>query len=229
MSVQLEEERARAELRARQGVGARYDAEAAPGAELLWARRGTAYLARKLNELTDEDLDRPGRDGASRRRVIARIAYQARALAQLIEGVRMGAAEPMDGALDAFEGEIVDAETLPAHALRYLFAHSEIHLNVEWRDLPNAGWRSALSRPSGWAITPADTVLLRARGVWGGAVALGDAPADLISALGEQVGRYWRARGLAADLVLGPAELARWLLGAGPADAAGLPSLPEIF
>ena len=231
----MEDEQARDELRARQGVGARYDAETAPVTELVWARRGTAYLARKLNELADDDLDQLGRGGVSRRIVIARIAYQARALAQMLEGLRTHVEKPMPGASGVFDSELVDARTLPAHALRYLFAHSEIHLNVEWRDLPDEGWSNILRHVSGWAFTPADTVLLRARTVWGGALALGngariaDVPADLTAALAQQAGRYWQAQGLSVDLPRLPADLARGLLGAQLQGAAELPPLPEFL
>jgi maleylpyruvate isomerase len=55
------EEEARALLRERQGAGARYDSPIAPARDLLWARRGTAYFARKLNELSDSELDAPSR------------------------------------------------------------------------------------------------------------------------------------------------------------------------
>ena len=250
MDFESDEERTRAELRARQGLGARYDAEQAPKDRLLWARRGTAYLARKLNELSDDELDEPGLDGVSRRTVIARIAYQARALAQVIADIRTGTAGQAQA--QTFDDELVDAETLPAHALRYLFAHSEIHLNVEWRDLPDAGWESPVKASPGWVVTPPDTVLLRARDVWCGALALGngarlqDVPLDLMSALAVQAGQYWRAKGLASELCLDPEQgaslrpghpgtalslsrtnLARWLLGLTQGHAPELPPLPQ--
>src|SRR5277367_5455137 len=50
---------ARTRLRERQGAGARYDAPTAPAADLLLARRGTAYFARQLNALSDIELDGP--------------------------------------------------------------------------------------------------------------------------------------------------------------------------
>ena len=50
---------ARAELRARQGAGARYDSAGAPARELDWVRRGTSYFARILNGLRDDEFDQP--------------------------------------------------------------------------------------------------------------------------------------------------------------------------
>ena len=141
MADQLEAQ-ARAELVARQGVGARYDAPEAPAEALRWARWGTAYLARRINELSDTQLDEPGRAGQSRRQIIARISFQARAFSHALEGIRVGIPRSWRQTLDLFNAEIPDAEALPPHALRYLFKHSEVHLNVEWRDLPGAGWRA---------------------------------------------------------------------------------------
>lgn len=91
--------------------------------------------------------------------------------------------------LDLFNAEIKDAETLPPHALRYLFKHSEVHLNVEWRDLPGAGWHAESVDLSQSPATVVDTVLLRAKTVWSGAIELGnggrvaDVPRDFLRAI----------------------------------------------
>ena len=79
-------DQARAELRARQGRGARYDAPEAPAAALALARSGTAYFARKLNALSDADLYQPSQiPGQIRAHLICAVAYQARALARQAE------------------------------------------------------------------------------------------------------------------------------------------------
>src|SRR5690606_34928742 len=94
MRLTPEEQAAHEQLRARQGRGARYDSAGAPASDLLLARRGTAYFARKLNELADTDLDLPSlREGWSRRHLIAHIGYHARALAHAMEGARAGTAQ----------------------------------------------------------------------------------------------------------------------------------------
>jgi maleylpyruvate isomerase len=161
------EDDARAWHRVRQGEGARYDSAAAPARELLWARRGTAYFARKLNDLSDEELDASSLvPGWSRRRVIAHVGYQARFLARIVEAARKG--EAMESLAEP-EQQIDDidlAETLPPHALRYLFKHSEVHLNVEWRDLPDAGWAASVNALDGRLINIAATPLMRAQEVW---------------------------------------------------------------
>lgn len=54
--------------------------------ELLTVRRGTAFFARKVTELSDADFDEPSRlPGWSRRHLIAHVGYNARALTRLVQ------------------------------------------------------------------------------------------------------------------------------------------------
>jgi maleylpyruvate isomerase len=178
---------ARAALRLRQGVGARYGAPAAPAADLALARRGTAYFAGKLNETTDDKLVHASRrPGWSRARVAAAVALQARAIAQAIEDanglISDDRAETDVPALDL-------AETLPPRALRHLVSHAEIHLNVAWRDLDDAGWAGTVTL-DGRPVATNDTPHLRALMLWAGALALGgrlrDVPEALHTSLAKQ-------------------------------------------
>lgn len=153
-----------ADLKAKQGAGARYDAANAPADDLLGARRGTAFLSRKINELDDNALDLGGR-----RRTIARICYEARAQAEAIAQLR--AEKSLAGVrLNASEAEIAQGATLPARALRHLFHHTCVHLNVEWRDLSDAEWSLDLID----GISVASLPRLRARAVWQAALDLGN-------------------------------------------------------
>lgn len=146
----------RAELRKIQGAGARYDAAQAPAEDLLLARRGTAFLARKINELDDRALDQ-----GTRRRTIARICYEARAHAEAIAALRAGGGAGTR-LPEASDQDIVEGVTLPARALRHLFHHTCVHLNVEWRDLSDSEWQ--LNLPDG---TPVMSLpLIRAQTVW---------------------------------------------------------------
>ena len=169
------EQRAQDELRARQGAGARYDAPDAPASALILARRGTAYFSRKLNELRDHELDDASLiKGWSRRHVIAHVSYHARAMARLAEGVSTGIPVPMYESTSARDAEIALGATLPARALRTLFQHTEVHLNVVWRDLPSAAWASSVALMDGQMVTLPETVAMRAREVWTGGVQLGN-------------------------------------------------------
>ncbi len=133
MTLTMAEQTAHEALRARQGDGARYDAEAAPHHDLLQARRNTSYFARVLNELRDDDLSN------QRRRVIAEVSYNARACATALEQLEQAEPEPYD-----VEESVARGITLPPRALRALFQHSEIHLNVTWRDLSADDWEKSI-------------------------------------------------------------------------------------
>lgn len=162
---------ARADLTSRQGRGARYDAASAPTRDLALARLATAYFARKLNELSDSQLEMPSaRPGWSRRRVVAAIGLEARKIAQSIAeaaGLVSDEREPTGTeALDL-------AETLPARALRHLVSHADIHLNVVWRDLNDEQWRRA-ALVDGQTIALVKTPELRAISLWTASIWLGN-------------------------------------------------------
>ncbi len=202
-----EDRAARAALRARQGEGARYDAPAAPHDDLLLARRGTAYFARKLNELRDDDFFRPClRAGWTRAHLVAHVSYHARAMAHLMEMARTGTETPMHISPEARDAEIALGATLPPYALRSLFHHSEVHLNVEWRDLGDAAWEAELRMPDGALITARDVPLLRAREVWQAAIDLanGGRMSDVPDGVELAPHPTDRRRGLAAGKTANP-------------------------
>jgi maleylpyruvate isomerase len=168
------EQAARAALRARQGAGARYDAPNAPHDDLLMARRGNAFFARKLNELSDEALFVPSlRDGWSRAHLVAHVSYTARRFALLVEAARSGTRPAVSGGA-GFEAEVARGATLPARALRSLYHHATVHLDVEWRDLSDAGWDAEVALPDGGLVAARALPRLRAALLWQAAVALGN-------------------------------------------------------
>lgn len=176
-----DELQALAALRTRQGKGARYDSLAAPAPELLLARRGAAYFARKLNELDDAALDGESLEGVSRRVILARVGYEARTMARIAEAAREGRAEESLGDPEQVPDDEVLGASLPAHALRYLFEHAQAHLNVEWRDLTDAAWDRMVISLKGQRVTPRATVRARAITLWFNAVTLGNGgrPSDI--------------------------------------------------
>lgn len=177
--------RARADLHTRQGTGARYDAASAPASDLSMARLGMAYFARKLNELNDAALwQRSLRPGYTRRRVIADVALQARAIAQAIE---VATSQPTHEHADTGQAALDLAETLPAQALRNLVAHADVHVNVVWRDLTDAQWDVPVFGIRG-ADRARETVAAQTRAVWFGALDLGNggSPRDLPAALAHE-------------------------------------------
>ena len=162
---------ARAAMRARQGAGARYDADAAPADDLDLARRGTAYFARLLNALDDVALDRPSQGNGSRAKIVADVGITARALAVALAGLREGQAGPAANPV-RHAADVALAATLPRHALRHLFRHSTVHLDVEWRDLADADWTRDIALCDGDRLAVRDTPMHRARAIWTAALDL---------------------------------------------------------
>lgn len=244
------ESAARDALRARQGPGARYDAPLAPADELALARRGTAYFARVLNGLPDEDFGAPSLvPGWTRAAVIAHVGYNARALARVVEGARTGIDLPMYACEEARAEEIARGASLPPRALRNLFRHAAVHLDVEWRDLADAGWDVLARGRNGGPLPIRETPWLRAREVWLHTVDLdcggscSDFPAEftgrMLATLAGAAGLTLspvprpqaesRVSGAGTEVSGRPADLVRWLSGRGARRLAGsLPDLPRL-
>ena len=159
-------------------MGARADLvhDAGIRSGLLLARRGQAYFLRCLNNLTDEELQRPAPGfEASRALVSARVALRARIIADRLDtlsGVQKESDWDVIDSARAFEEATQFIATLPAAALRHLCTHSGVHLSVSWRDLPVALWEAGIDI-AGEPVLVADSPRLRALDVWGGALELG--------------------------------------------------------
>ena len=176
---------------------------------LLQARRGTAFFARKLNELPDAELDGGSRlPGWTRRHVVAHVGYNARAIARLIEWAGTGVETPMYSSPEARTHEIEFGATLSPIALRHLFDHSAVHLNVEWRDLPADAWHHKVKTAQGRIVPAEETVWMRTREVWMHAVDLdngatfADIPAPVLERLLRDITGAWHTRGTDAGLLV---------------------------
>jgi len=226
-----------AALRERQGKGARYDSPAAPAHQLLLARRGTAYFTRVLNGISDAGLDMASAiPGWSRRHLVAYVAYQARQLALAIEAVHDGTPVPVLDA-ETMSQLVADGATLPAHALRNLVHHSEVHLNVSWRDLRAEAWDASINW-SGKQVLLRATPWIRARSVWIHAVDLAgqgsfhDFPPSLLDVMMDDLERQEALGGglvrrdssdrwivspdaTGASVSVHPRDIVRWLSGRG--------------
>ncbi|MEN8584619.1 maleylpyruvate isomerase family mycothiol-dependent enzyme [Arthrobacter sp. KBS0703] len=176
---------------------------------LLQARRGTAFFARKLNELSDQELDGDSLlRGWTRRHVTAHIGYNARAIARLVEWAGTGVETPMYASTSVRDHEINFGATLSPIALRNLFDHSAVHLNVEWRDLPEDAWHHKVRTIQGREVPATETVWMRTREVWMHAVDLdngasfADIPAPVLERLLKDITGAWHTRGTDAGLVV---------------------------
>jgi maleylpyruvate isomerase len=177
--------------------------------QLLQARRGTAFFARKLNELTDAKLDGGSLlPGWTRRHLVVHVGYNARAIARLIEWAATGVETPMYSSPEARNHEIEFGATLSPIALRHLFDHSAVHLNVEWRDLPADAWHHKVKTAQGRIVSAEETVWMRTREVWMHAVDLNngatfsDIPAPALERLLEDITGAWKTRGTDAGLLV---------------------------
>src|SRR5690349_13439835 len=176
---------------------------------LRQARRGTAFFARKLNELSDDELDGGSLlPGWTRRHVVAHVGYNARAIARLVEWAATGVETPMYPSTEVRNYEISSGATLSPIALRNLFDHSAVHLSVEWRDLPDQDWANEVKTVQGRTVPASETVWMRTREVWIHAVDLGngatfaDIPEPVLERLLRDITGAWRARGTDAGLVI---------------------------
>ncbi|RRD22371.1 maleylpyruvate isomerase [Brucellaceae bacterium VT-16-1752] len=165
---------ARHALRERQGLGARYDAPEAPANDLRLARLGTAYFARRLNALSDAALYQGSAiAGWTRAHVICDVAYQARAISRQVEAATAGEPVPRFYGDEAGRVEAIQlGATLPARALRHLFDHAAVHLNVFWRDMPSPAWDVVARDADGVSRPLRSTAIERARRIWRAALEL---------------------------------------------------------
>jgi maleylpyruvate isomerase len=156
-------------LRSRLGKGARFDAEGAPADALRLARHGMAFFAREMNALTDDQLAGPSSvPGYTRAHVVAHVSIAARSQALAVTELR---GQALEDDFDWDPDENLTA-TLPARALRHLYDHAHVHLNVEWRDLTTSDWTRAIALPGEARVPVRDLPMLQAARLWWGAVAL---------------------------------------------------------
>lgn len=192
-------------------MAARFDLTQKPevSADLLDARRATAFAARKLMELSDTELDGPSLvDGWSRRYVVAHLGYNARALTRLVQWANSGIENPMYASPGVRDREIAVGATLPPHALRHLFDHAATSLNVEWRDSPDDAWDAFVRTAQGREVALAEVPWLRTRELWVHAVDLdngarfSDIPRHVAVRLLGDITAVWSIRGLDRAYVL---------------------------
>lgn len=216
---------------------------------LLIARRGTAFFAHRLAELTDNQLDSNTLlDGWTRRHLVAHLGYNAAALCRLVDWAATGEEMPMYASPEARAVEIDEGATLSAAALRNLFDHNVARLDERWRNLPASAWDAPIRTAQGRTVPASETVWMRAREVWIHAVDLDsgarfdDFPDVVLESLLTDVVGMWRTNDLGGDLLVevtgtepvavgsaettrsvrGPlAAVARWAVGRG---AIGLTS-----
>ncbi|TQF69186.1 maleylpyruvate isomerase family mycothiol-dependent enzyme [Rhodococcus spelaei] len=176
---------------------------------LLVARRGTAYFAQHLAELTDDELDGDTLlAGWTRRHLVAHVGYNAAALCRLLDWAATGVETPMYASTEQRAHEIDEGATLNAAALRNLFTHTVARLDEKWRNLPPSAWSAQVRTAQGRIVPAAETAWMRTREVWIHAVDLGeggrfgDFPTVVLESLLDDIVGMWRKKDLGAGIVL---------------------------
>jgi maleylpyruvate isomerase len=109
---------------------------------------------------------------------------------------------------EARNHDIEFGATLSPIALRHLFDHSAVHLNVEWRDLPADAWRHLVKTAQGRVVPAEETVWMRTREVWLHAVDLdngatfSDIPVPVLERLLRDITGAWHTRGTDTGLAI---------------------------
>jgi maleylpyruvate isomerase len=170
--------------------------------DLLQVRRGTAFFARKLTELADDDFADPSLlTGWRRAHLIAHVGYNARAVRRLVDWARTEIETPMYDSPDARAREIELGATLSPLALRHLCHHAAIDLDVAWRDLPETAWQHRVRTAQGRHVPVSETVWMRMREVWLHAIDLdngatfADVPEPVLLRLLADITGTWSRRG----------------------------------
>lgn len=194
------------------------------------ARRGTAYFAQHLAELSNADLDDSSLlDGWTRKHLIAHVGYNAIALCRLMDWAATGVETPMYDSPEQRRREIAEGATLNAGAVRNLFAHSVARLDEKWRHLPDSAWASEVRTAQGRTVPASETVWMRIREVWIHAVDLdngarfSDFPQEVLEALLSDVTSFWRRKGTGGEIEWS-ADCGRLVIDAGsssPTTATG--------
>nr|WP_271209099.1 maleylpyruvate isomerase family mycothiol-dependent enzyme [Rhodococcus wratislaviensis]GLK33551.1 maleylpyruvate isomerase [Rhodococcus wratislaviensis] len=176
---------------------------------LLIARRGTAYFAQRLSELTDDDLAGATLlTGWSRKHLVAHVGYNAGALCRLLEWAATGVETPMYASTEQRGREIDEGATLSAAALRNLYTHTVARLDEKWRNLASSAWSAEVRTAQGRTVPVCETAWMRTREVWIHAVDLGnggrfgDFPEVVLDSLLTDVVGMWRKKDLGSGIVL---------------------------
>src|SRR5829696_6217665 len=202
---------------------------------LLLARRGTAFFAHRLAELTDDELDSDTLlNGWTRRHLLAHVGYNAAALCRLLDWAATGVETPMYGSTEQRNEEIKEGATLSAAALRNLFDHTVARLDEKWRHLPPSAWDAEVRTAQGRTVPASETVWMRTREVWIHAVDLAsggrfsDFPPVVLQSLLADIVEAWRRNDRGAGLTLAVEGCNPIVLPPGPRTTTVSGPLPAV-
>ena len=176
---------------------------------LDWWAGGERYLGTALGRLTDEEFDAPSLlPGWSKATVLGHVARNADALVNLLTWARTGVETPMYSSPQARDAGIAEAAALPAAALRAEVLTSTGRLVEAVRQMAVGDWAAEVRTAQGRTVPASEVPWMRCREVWVHAVDLdagvdfGDVPADVLTALVDDVFGTWERRGQAPGVTV---------------------------
>lgn len=189
-------------------------------ATLGWWAAGEAFFAHALDRLAGPDLDGPSLlSGWSRRTVIAHVARNADALANLMTWARSGVETPMYASPEARDAAIAETSALTPADLVADCHSAARRLGEAVRALPEVAWSAPVRTAQGRTVTAAQVPWMRCREVWVHAVDLrsgpgfADVPPSVLRVLVADVLAMWERRGTHPDITLA-SGVDRWGTGA---------------
>ena len=169
--------------------------------DLRLVRQGTAFFAKSLDELPDDEFVLPSLlPGWKRSHVIAHVGYNALALRNLMGWAATGTERPMYETPEARDLEIERGSALSPHELRTLYRQSAAELDAAWAAMTATTWNSEVRVRSGRMIPASKTLWMRSREVWlhtvdlNSGVRFSDLPAEFLNHLLADVLSTWRQR-----------------------------------
>lgn len=176
---------------------------------LALTRRGTAHYSGQLALIDNADFGRDTLlDGWDVSHLAAHVAYNARALCNLMDWAETGVENPMYSSPDARGKEIEFGATLRPDAIRNLHDHTLVRLDVAWRDASEKAWEAEVKTAQGRTVPASETLWMRTREVWIHAVDLhvnagfNDIPPVILSTLVPEIAGKWRGGDLGEGIVM---------------------------
>nr|WSY49426.1 maleylpyruvate isomerase family mycothiol-dependent enzyme [Streptomyces sp. NBC_00886] len=194
-----------------------------------WMREGTELLVHATTRLDEAAYDAPSLlPGWSRKHLVAHVAANADALANLVHWAATGTPTPMYASPEERATGIREGSRQPGTRLTEWLRLSSDALEKAMDELDENQWASRVLTAQGRTVAATEVPWLRSREVWVHAVDLGSGidftalPTDFLTALCDDI--VTKRKGAPGpDVVLRPTDMpARWYLPGAPDDGAAV-------
>lgn len=197
-----------------------------------WTAEGTTLLCAEVAGLGEDAFDAPSLlPGWTRKHVVAHVAANADAIANLVRWAATGVETPMYRSADERAAGIARGASLPTPELVSWLRASSDALDTAMQELSETQWAREVRTAQGRVVPATETPWMRAREVYVHAVDLdtgvtfADLPAEFDAALCDDIRNKRGLLELPAEVAGAPLpELTAWLAGRRHA-IAGAPAL----